>query len=124
MLTGSSEWSKLDFGRLILDDEVQDCGRIKISIGRPSLLRPEDGTTKAKAQSSLPVVGKVPRVWPKSLICPPSPRLRRVFSLSSTLVTKELYVQAGAEAEALAFANLDKPRGAGGERFHIGALGH
>ena len=124
MLTGSSEWGKLDFGRLILDNEVQDCGRLKISIGRPNLLRPEDGTTKAKAQSSLPGLGYVPRVWPKSLICPPSPRLRRVFSLSSTLVTKELYVQAGAEAEALAFTDFNKPRRAGGECFHIGALGH
>ena len=27
-----------------------------------NLLRPEDGTTKAKAQSSLPVVGYVPRL--------------------------------------------------------------
>jgi hypothetical protein len=62
MLTGSSELGKLDFGRLILDDEVLDCGRLKISIGRPSLLRPEDGTTKAKARSSLPVVGYIPRV--------------------------------------------------------------
>ena len=124
MLTGSSEWGKLDFGRLILDDEVQDCGRLKISIGRPNLLRPEDGTTKAKAQSSLPVVGKVPRVWPKSLICPPSPRLRRVFSLSSTLVTKELYVQAGAEAEALSFADIDKPWGAGGKGLSVDAFGH
>ena len=62
MLTGSSELGKLDFGRLILDDEVQDCGRLKISIGRPSLLRPEEGATKAKAQSSLPVVGYVPRL--------------------------------------------------------------
>jgi len=124
MLTGSSEWGKLDFGRLILHDEVQDSGRLKISIGRPSLLRPEDGTTKAKARSSLPVLGYVPRVWPKSSICPPSPMLRRVFSLSSAFVTEEIYVQAGTESEAFSFADFDKPWGAGGECFHIDALGH
>jgi hypothetical protein len=39
-------------------------------------------------------------------------------------VTEEIYVQAGTEAEAFAFANLDKPRGASGERFYIDALGH
>ena len=66
----------------------------------------------------------VPRVWPKSSICPPLPRLRRVFSLSSALVTEEIYVQAGAEAEALSFADLDKPWGAGGERFYVDAFGH
>ena len=124
MLTGSSEWGKLGFGRLILDNEVQDCERLKISIGRPNLLRPEDGTTKAKARSSLPALGYVPRVWPKSSIRPPSPRLRRVFSLSSTLVTKELYVQAGAEAEALAFTDFNKPWGASGEVLSVDAFGH
>jgi hypothetical protein len=36
------------------------------------------------------------------------------FSLSSALVTEEIYVQAGAEAKAFAFANFDEPRGAGG----------
>ena len=44
--------------------------------------------------------------------------------LRPTLVTKELYVQAGAEAEALTLADFDQPRGAGGECFHIGAFGH
>ena len=44
--------------------------------------------------------------------------------LRPTLVTKELYVQAGAEAEALSFADINKPRGAGGEGFNIDALGH
>ena len=34
------------------------------------------------------------------------------FSLSSTLVTEEIYVQAGAEAKAFSFADIDKPRGA------------
>jgi hypothetical protein len=70
MLTGSSEWGRLYCGRLILDDEVQDCGRLKISIGRPSLLRPEDGTTKAKARSSLPGVGYIPRRMTKKLDLP------------------------------------------------------
>ena len=46
------------------------------------------------------------------------------FSLSSALVTEEFYVESRAEAEAFAFANLDKPWGAGGERFYIDALGH
>ena len=46
------------------------------------------------------------------------------FSLSSALVTEELYMQTGTEAEALSFADIDKPWGAGGERFYIGALGH
>ena len=36
------------------------------------------------------------------------------FSLSSALVTEEIYVQAGAEAEAFALADFDEPRGAGG----------
>ena len=46
------------------------------------------------------------------------------FSLSSALVTEEIYVQAGTEAEAFSFADIDKPWGAGSERFHIDALGH
>ena len=46
------------------------------------------------------------------------------FSLSSTLVTEEIYVQAGTEAEALSFADFDKPWGAGGECFYIDALRH
>jgi hypothetical protein len=50
--------------------------------------------------------------------------LRRVFSLSSAFVTEEIYVQAGTEAEALAFTDFNKPWGAGGECFHIGAFGH
>jgi len=60
----------------------------------------------------------------KKFNLPPSPRLRRVFSLSSTLVTKELYVQTGTETEALSFADLDKPWGTGGQRFYIDAFGH
>jgi hypothetical protein len=37
---------------------------------------------------------------------------------------KKFNLYAGAEAEALSFANIDKPWGAGSERFHIDALGH
>ena len=33
-------------------------------------------------------------------------------------------LQAGTEAEAFAFADFDKPWGAGGECFYIDALGH
>jgi hypothetical protein len=36
------------------------------------------------------------------------------FSLSSALVTEEIYVQAGAEAEAFPLADFDEPGGAGG----------
>ena len=39
-------------------------------------------------------------------------------------MTEEIYVQAGAEAEALTLADFDQPRGAGGECFHISAFGH
>jgi hypothetical protein len=39
-------------------------------------------------------------------------------------VTEELYVQTGTEAEAFAFADIDKPWGSGGECFCIGAFGH
>ena len=39
-------------------------------------------------------------------------------------MTKELDVETGAEAEALSFADIDKPWGAGGECFYIDALGH
>ena len=46
------------------------------------------------------------------------------FSLSSALVTEEIYVQAGTEAEASAFADFDKPWGSGGESFAIDAFGH
>ena len=56
--------------------------------------------------------------------CPTSPRLRRTNSLSSPGMSKEFYVQTGAEAEALALADINQPRGAGGECFHIGAFGH
>jgi len=47
-----------------------------------------------------------------------------VVSLSTTRMAKKLNLQAGTEAEALFFANFDKPWGAGGECFHIDALGH
>ena len=39
-------------------------------------------------------------------------------------MAKKFNLQAGAEAEALAFTDFNKPRGAGGECFHIDALGH
>jgi hypothetical protein len=39
-------------------------------------------------------------------------------------MTKKLNLQTGAEAEAFSFADIDKPWGAGSERFHIDALGH
>ena len=39
-------------------------------------------------------------------------------------MAKKLNLQAGTEAEALSFADIDKPWGAGSERFHIDALGH
>jgi len=39
-------------------------------------------------------------------------------------VTKEFYVESRAEAEAFSLADIDKPWGAGSERFHIDALGH
>ena len=95
----------------MLDDKVQDCGRLKISIGRPG-------------RSSLPVLGYVPRVRPKSSICPPSPRLRRAGSLSPARVAKKLDLQSRAEAEALSFADIDKPWGAGGKGLSVDAFGH
>ena len=79
---------------------------------------------EGQGRSSLPVRGYVPRVWPKSSICPTSPRLRRAVSLSSTLMAKKLDLQAGTEAESFAFTDIDKPRRAGGECFNIGAFGH
>jgi len=39
-------------------------------------------------------------------------------------VTKEFYVESRAETKALSFADINKPWGAGGERFYIDALGH
>jgi len=44
--------------------------------------------------------------------------------LSSLGMTEEFDVETGAEAEAFSFADIDKPWGAGSERFHIDALGH
>ena len=46
------------------------------------------------------------------------------FSLSSALVTEEIYVQAGTEAEALAFTDFNKPRRAGGEGLSVDAFRH
>ena len=39
-------------------------------------------------------------------------------------MTEEFDVETGAEAEAFAFANLDKPWRPGSEGFYIDALGH
>ena len=39
-------------------------------------------------------------------------------------MTEELYVQAGAEAEAFSFADFDKPWGSGSESSAIDAFGH
>ena len=39
-------------------------------------------------------------------------------------MAEKFNLQTGAEAEALSFADIDKPWGAGGERFCIDALGH
>jgi hypothetical protein len=39
-------------------------------------------------------------------------------------MTEEFDLQTGTEAEALPLADFDKPWGAGGECFHIDALGH
>ena len=113
--------SIFDFGCLKLDDGSPWNGRLKISIGRPGLLRPEDGTTKAKGRSSCAGLGPT-RMAKVNL--PSFAKATKGFSLSTALVTEEIYVQAGTEAEALAFANLDKPRGAGGKGFYIDALGH
>ena len=69
--------------------DVEWSGRLKISIGRPSLLRPEGGTTK-----------------PKRKLSPPGAGLRTAG------VTEEIYLQAGAVSEALSFTDINKPRGA------------
>ena len=45
-------------------------------------------------------------------------------ALCPTRMAKKLNLQAGTEAEAFAFADFDKPWGAGGDSFHIGAFGH
>jgi hypothetical protein len=39
-------------------------------------------------------------------------------------VTKEFYLESRAEAEALSFADIDKPWEAGSKRFYIDAFGH
>lgn len=39
-------------------------------------------------------------------------------------MAKKFNLQAGAEAEAFLFADIDKPWGAGSERFYIDTLGH
>ena len=39
-------------------------------------------------------------------------------------MAKKFNLQAGAEAEALSFADIDKPWGAGGEGLSVDALGH
>ena len=39
-------------------------------------------------------------------------------------MAEELYVQAGTEAKAFSFTDLNKPRGSRGESFTIDAFGH
>jgi len=39
-------------------------------------------------------------------------------------MAKKFNLQAGAETKTFSFADIDKPWGAGSERFHINALGH
>ena len=46
------------------------------------------------------------------------------FSLSSALVTEELYLQSRAEAKAFSLTDFDQPCRAGGEGFGIDALRH
>ena len=60
----------------------------------------------------------------KKLDLPSFAKATKGFSLSSALVTEEIYVQTGAEAEAFSFTDFDKPWGSGGESFSIDALGH
>ena len=60
----------------------------------------------------------------KKLNLPSFAKATEGFSSSSAFVTKKLNLQAGTEAEAFAFTDFDKPRGAGGECFYIGAFGH
>ena len=61
---------------------------------------------------------------PEEFDLPYFAKATKSFSLSSALVTEELYLQAGTEAEAFAFADFDKPWGSRGESFTIDALGH
>ena len=44
--------------------------------------------------------------------------------LRPTRMAEELYVQAGTEAKAFSFADIDKPLGSRGESFTIDAFGH
>ena len=45
-------------------------------------------------------------------------------ALCPTRMTKKLNLQAGTEAEALSFADFDKPWGAGGKGLSVDAFGH
>ena len=44
--------------------------------------------------------------------------------LCSALVPEKFNLEAWTKPETLSFADIDKPWGAGGERFYIDALGH
>ena len=68
--------------------------------------------------------GLCPTSMAKKFNLPYFAKATKGFSLSSALVTEEIYVQAGTEAEASAFADFDKPWGSGGESFAIDAFGH
>ena len=61
---------------------------------------------------------------PEEFDLPYFAKATKSFSLSSALVTEDLYVQTGTEAKAFAFADFNKPRRAGGESFAIDAFGH
>ena len=45
-------------------------------------------------------------------------------ALCPTRMAKKLNLQTGTEAEAFSFADLDKPRGAGGKGLSVDAFGH
>jgi len=68
-----------------------------------------------KARHSSPCRTRLsPPRMAEELYLPYFAKATKGFSLSSALVTEEIYVQAGAETKAFAFANFDEPRGAGG----------
>ena len=48
----------------------------------------------------------------------------RSWKLSAAGMAEEFNVQAGTETKAFPFANFEKPRGARGQSFGVGALGH
>jgi len=61
---------------------------------------------------------------PEEFDLPYFAKATKSFSLSSALVTEELYVQTGTEAKAFSFADIDKPWGSGGEGLSVDTFGH